>query len=142
MSSTATVSAHPRGVAVEVELTTTALSASDLGGGAGDEAAGHHAFAYRVAITNVGNRTLQLLARHWSFEDDRGGVIVVPKWSSGVVGERPVLQPMQSFSYVSGVELRTARGKMSGALRFLVPSEGEFVEAAIAETALTTPAPR
>jgi ApaG protein len=131
------VSAHPRGTAVEVELTTTALSASDLG----QQPGGDHGvpFAYRVGVRNIGNRTVQLLARTWSFEDDRGGVIVVPRWSPGVVGERPVLQPLQSFSYVSGVELRTARGKMSGALRFLVPSDGDFVEAAVAETVLATP---
>jgi uncharacterized protein affecting Mg2+/Co2+ transport len=66
-------------------------------------------------------------------------VIVVPKWSAGVVGERPILQPLQTFSYVSGVELRTARGKMSGAFRFVVPSEGELVEAAIAATVLKAP---
>jgi len=137
-TSTASEATHARGTAVSVELTTTPLSSSDLGAGVAAEGAAprHFPFAYRVTVTNTGNKTLQLLARHWHFADAEGGAIVVPKWSTGVVGEQPILQPLQSFSYVSGVELRTPTGTMSGALRFLVPSESEFVEASVAETAL------
>jgi ApaG protein len=141
-TSTASEATHARGTAVAVELTTAALSPSDLGAGASEAADGspkrHFAFAYRVTVTNTGNKTLQLLARHWLFSDADGGAIVVPRWSAGVVGEQPILQPLQSFSYVSGVELRTPTGTMSGGLRLLVPSESEFVEVSIAETALNS----
>jgi ApaG protein len=88
-------------------------------------AASHFPFAYRVKIENVGKKTFQILSRQWTFIDSNGKTIEVPKGSPRIVGHAPILKPGQIFEYVSGVELRTARGTMKGSLRVSVIDEKE-----------------
>lgn len=88
-------------------------------------AASHFPFAYRVKIENVGTKTFQILSRQWTFQDSNGKTIEVPKGSPRIVGHAPILKPGQIFEYVSGVELRTARGTMKGSLRVSVIDEEE-----------------
>jgi len=69
-------------------------------------------FVYTVRIRNVGDETVQLLARHWVITDATGKVEEVR--GPGVVGEQPVLQPGEAFEYTSGCPLGTPTGSMRG----------------------------
>ena len=73
---------------------------------------GHWFFLYTVRIRNVGDETVQLLARHWIITDATGKVEEVR--GPGVVGEQPVLQPGEAFEYTSGCPLATPWGSMRG----------------------------
>ena len=50
-----------------------------------------YVFAYTITITNTGDVTAQLIARHWEIEDAFGETQVVD--GLGVVGRQPLLQP-------------------------------------------------
>ena len=84
--------------------------------------AGEWYFAYRVNIDNVGAPgAVQLRTRHWviTHEDAAGGASKKNEVRGpGVVGEHPVLEPGESFSYVSAALLSTARGYMEGEFEF------------------------
>jgi ApaG protein len=69
-------------------------------------------FLYTVRISNVGDETVQLLARHWIVTDATGKVEEVR--GPGVVGEQPVLEPGEAFQYTSGCPLPTPFGSMRG----------------------------
>jgi ApaG protein len=71
-----------------------------------------YAFSYTIVISNRGQHTVQLLARHWTVTDEKGQSRDVH--GEGVVGEQPVLEPGQSFEYTSGVPLPTPTGMMFG----------------------------
>ena len=92
-----------------------------------------YAFAYTVTITNTGDVTAQLIARHWVIEDARGLHEEVK--GLGVVGKQPLLRPGESFQYTSGTRLATPTGSMRGSY-FCVAEDGERFEADIPEFAL------
>lgn len=78
-------------------------------------------FAYRVAVSNRGSQTVQLLGRAWQFRDAAGSVVVeVPRHSPGVVGHAPVLEPGQTFVYTSGTQLPTPSGSFAGSFQMVV----------------------
>ena len=88
-----------------------------------------YAFAYTITITNTGEVTAQLIARHWIIDDARGHTDEFK--GLGVVGHQPLLRPGESFQYSSGCRLRTPRGTMHGTY-FCVAEDGERFEAEIA----------
>lgn len=69
-------------------------------------------FAYRVILTNVGERRAKLLSRHWIIRDANNEEREVR--GPGVVGQHPDLEPGQSFEYFSRCELATGWGTMEG----------------------------
>ena len=69
-------------------------------------------FAYRISIENHNTFTIQVMRREWHIFDSNGEYREVE--GEGVVGQQPVIQPGKSFQYVSGCNLRTEMGKMSG----------------------------
>lgn len=69
-------------------------------------------FAYKITIENHNDFALQVLRREWHIFDSNGEYREVE--GEGVVGQQPVIQPADSFQYVSGCNLRTEMGKMSG----------------------------
>jgi ApaG protein len=73
---------------------------------------GRFVWAYHVRIENHGATAVQLLYRHWRIADGIGGAHDVV--GDGVVGEQPVLEPGDSYTYSSGTPLATASGFMSG----------------------------
>ena len=85
---------------------------------------GRYAFAYQVTITNEGNKTVQLLSRHWVITDALGETQEVR--GAGVVGEQPVLRPGQSHEYASGAVLRTPWGTMHGEYCMVGENDSEF----------------
>lgn len=69
-------------------------------------------FAYRIAIENHNSFPVKLLRRHWHIFDSNGTYREVE--GEGVVGIQPVIAPDEKYHYVSGCNLRTEMGKMSG----------------------------
>lgn len=69
-------------------------------------------FAYRIAIENHNSFPIKLHRRHWHIFDSNGTYREVE--GEGVVGVQPVLSPGEKYQYVSGCNLRSEMGKMSG----------------------------
>jgi ApaG protein len=69
-------------------------------------------FAYRITIENHNSFPIKLLRRHWNIFDSNGTYREVE--GEGVIGVQPVLAPSETYTYVSGCNLRTEMGKMSG----------------------------
>jgi ApaG protein len=101
-----------------------------------DPRAGVWAFAYHVAITNLGEESVQLVARHWVITDAGGRVEEVR--GAGVVGEQPVIAPGETYRYSSGCPLPTAMGTMHGSYE-MVTRAGQRFDATIAPFTLVEP---
>lgn len=69
-------------------------------------------WAYSIDIHNQRDVSVQLLSRHWVITDSTGSREEVR--GSGVVGQQPVIEPGESFSYTSGCPLKTSSGIMAG----------------------------
>ncbi|HWZ21507.1 MAG TPA: Co2+/Mg2+ efflux protein ApaG [Cytophagaceae bacterium] len=72
----------------------------------------HYVFNYRIYIENHSEYTIQLLRRHWFIYDSNGSERQVE--GEGVVGQKPVIEPGDSYEYISGCNLNTEIGKMLG----------------------------
>jgi ApaG protein len=83
-----------------------------------------YVFIYHIRIENIGDRTAQLLWRHWYIHDDRAGVTEVQ--GEGVVGEQPVLAPGDVHEYESYCVLQGSTGHMEGYYVFHSPDGQEF----------------
>jgi len=94
-------------------------------------------FLYTIRITNEGDETCQLVARHWIIRNATGDVEEVE--GPGVVGEQPVLEPGHSFEYTSGCPLDTPFGSMEGSYQ-MVTAEGAEFDCEIARFDLREPA--
>ncbi len=71
-----------------------------------------HVFSYNVLIENFGEEPLHLLSRHWLIFDALGSNHEVK--GEGVVGEKPVILPGESYTYSSMCKLSSEAGKMVG----------------------------
>ena len=89
---------------------------------------GQYFWAYHVRIENQSDATTQLLTRHWRIVDARG--LVHDVIGDGVVGEKPILRPGDSFEYTSGTPLSTSSGFMSGSFR-MIDQDGEQFDVAV-----------
>ena len=67
---------------------------------------------------------MQLLSRHWIITDASGRVEEVE--GPGVVGEKPVLNPGQSFEYTSFCPLKTPFGTMEGTYQMVTRGGSSF----------------
>lgn len=93
-------------------------------------------YAYTISIENEGDRPAQLMSRHWHITDAKDNQQEVQ--GLGVVGEQPLIEPGESYSYTSGVVLKTTTGTMSGTY-FMRFKDGEEFEAEIPTFALVKP---
>lgn len=87
--------------------------------------AGAYFWTYTIEIVNRGTETVQLINRQWRIVDAVGKTFEVE--GPGVVGEQPVLDPGDSFSYTSGVPLATPSGMMSGTYEMRTDAGERFV---------------
>ena len=69
-------------------------------------------FAYRITLENHNAFPIKLHRRHWHIFDSNGSNREVE--GEGVIGVQPTLQPGENYQYVSGCNLRTDMGRMSG----------------------------
>jgi ApaG protein len=93
-------------------------------------------WSYTIVITNTGEETVQLRARHWIITDATGHRQEVR--GEGVVGEQPVLAPGERFEYTSGVPLQTASGFMTGRYE-MESAKGERFEIDVPTFSLDSP---
>jgi ApaG protein len=96
----------------------------------------HWFFLYTITIANEGAETVQLISRHWIITHGNGRIEEVK--DLGVVGQQPVLEPGESFTYTSGCPLRTAYGTMEGTYQ-MVAQSGDRFDVTIAEFVLSEP---
>ncbi len=100
-----------------------------------DPEQGVFVWSYHIRIENGGERDVQLIARHWIITDGRGRTEEVQ--GEGVVGEQPLIEPGNSFDYVSGCPLSTPSGTMHGT--YAMAADGELFEVAIPLFSLDSP---
>ncbi|MDA7982130.1 MAG: Co2+/Mg2+ efflux protein ApaG [Alphaproteobacteria bacterium] len=93
-------------------------------------------WAYHIRIENLGDKTVQLLSRHWRITDGLGQVHEVE--GAGVVGEQPTLKPGGSFEYTSGAPLSTPSGFMGGDYR-MRRDDGESLAVRVPTFSLDSP---
>lgn len=97
----------------------------------------HYVFTYRITIENKSEFTVQLLRRHWHIFD--AGFALREVEGEGVVGQQPVLEPNQTHQYVSGCNLKSGIGKMSGFYLMERIVDGRRFEVAVPEFHMITP---
>jgi len=73
---------------------------------------GNYTFTYSVSVTNVSNIVIQIVARHWTLEDEKGRVLEFK--GRGVMGKQPILKPGQVFQYSSLCTVATPGGVLRG----------------------------
>jgi ApaG protein len=69
-------------------------------------------WAYTVDIVNEGEEAVRLLTRTWRITDGSGRTEEVH--GPGVIGQTPLIEPGDSFTYTSGCPLKTPSGIMMG----------------------------
>ncbi len=102
-----------------------------------EPAKGRWFWAYHIRIENEGEARVKLVSREWTIKDGRGAQHEVR--GEGVVGEQPVIEPGQSFDYVSGCPLSTPTGWMEGRYR-MVAADGSPFSVEIPRFPLVAPA--
>lgn len=90
---------------------------------------GHYFFMYEITIENKNEFSVQLLSRHWHIYDSNGEYREVK--GEGVIGEQPVIEPGQKYSYRSGCNLATEIGRMEGAYTMVRLFDNKEFEAQI-----------
>jgi ApaG protein len=94
-------------------------------------------WAYHIRIENDGDEPVQLITRHWLITDGRGDQEEVR--GDGVVGDQPMIDPGESYDYVSGCPLKTPTGSMQGSYG-MVDADGLPFEVTIPFFPLHSPA--
>lgn len=77
-----------------------------------DPVCGRYVFSYSITIRNDGNEGVRLLRRYWHIRDEIGKIQEVN--GDGVVGQKPVILPKQTFGYTSAAIISTETGTMRG----------------------------
>lgn len=78
---------------------------------------GVYYFNYHITIENQNSYPIQLVHRDWFIYDSLFPSVHVS--GEGVIGQQPVLEAGEIFTYASGCELRSEIGAMSGYYSFL-----------------------
>lgn len=94
-------------------------------------------FAYRITLKNTLPYPVQLKRRHWHIFDSVGVRKEVE--GEGVVGEQPVIQPGQTYKYISGCNLTSEIGKMKGTYLFERWEDKSLFEVEIPEFMMEAP---
>lgn len=81
-----------------------------------DIATSHYFFNYKIMIENTNDFEVQLLVRDWHIFDSLNEIQYVN--GQGVIGEQPILKPMEKFKYTSGCEIYSDLGQMKGFYTF------------------------
>ena len=77
-----------------------------------DPGADRYMFSYSIKIRNDGDERVRLLRRYWHIRDEIGKIQEVN--GDGVVGQKPVILPKQTFEYTSAAIISTETGTMRG----------------------------
>lgn len=96
-----------------------------------------YVWAYEIEIVNATPNSVQLISRFWSITDEAGAHQEVR--GPGVVGETPVIEPGDSFTYTSACPLAAPSGVMVGAYQMRRVRDDFRFEVAIPAFALDSP---
>jgi ApaG protein len=97
---------------------------------------GRYAFAYTIKITNKGSLSAQLISRQWRILDADNSIKEVK--GDGVVGQKPVLEPGETFEYTSSSVISAPVGTMEGVYHF-ISEDGEAFDVSIPRFVLSIP---
>jgi len=93
-------------------------------------------WAYTVEIENLRAEDMQVVGRFWQITDRDGQMQEVR--GEGVVGEKPVLKPGETFRYTSGAPLSAPSGVMLGTYQ-IKANGGEHFDIDIPAFSLDSP---
>lgn len=93
-------------------------------------------WAYFLRIANNSNKQVQLIDRHWRITNALGTTEDVT--GPGVVGEKPILNPGDTFEYNSYTVLDTPSGIMQGDYGMMTP-EGKDLKVLVPTFSLDHP---
>jgi ApaG protein len=96
-----------------------------------------YVFSYKIIIENQNDYPVQLLRRHWYIFDSVA--IKREVEGPGVVGEMPVINPGEYYTYESACDLRSLRGTMQGFYNMQKPGELETFHVRIPKFKLEVP---
>ena len=116
---------------VKVEVSTFYLEKNS------DPKSGHYLFAYDVFITNNNEFSVQLLRRHWIIYDS-----LFPKREvsgDGVIGQKPIVIPGETYQYQSYCDLHSSIGWMEGSYLFRKEENQQLLEVSIPKFELVLP---
>lgn len=104
---------------------------------------GHNRFvySYEITITNNSPHRVQLLSRHWLITEEapaHGQPSTKEVKGPGVIGQQPIIEPQQSYTYSSGSVITTPIGTMKGSYQ-MQTLEGEKFDIEIPLFALIQP---
>jgi ApaG protein len=97
---------------------------------------GYYFWSYTIEIQNDGPNAVQLKTRFWRITDATGRTEEVR--GPGVVGQTPVIEPGQSFTYTSGCPLPTPSGIMVGSYQ-MAGDGGRLFDVAVPAFSLDSP---
>ena len=69
-------------------------------------------FLYEISIKNESNNKVKLISRHWNIYNSYGEVKKID--GEGVIGQKPVIDSGEIFTYNSYCPINTAFGSMDG----------------------------
>ena len=78
-------------------------------------------FAYKITISNVSDKTVQLISRHWIILDANNKSEEI--YGEGVIGEKPIIKPGEKYSYTTGAILDTEIGTMEGRYFLIIKND-------------------
>lgn len=95
-------------------------------------------FSYDITIENTNEFPVQLLSRQWFITDSNTDKREVQ--GDGVVGEQPIIQPGQQYTYRSSCDFMTDFGTMRGSYLMKRLDAGLVFKARIPEFSMMVPA--
>lgn len=100
-------------------------------------AEGRFVWSYTIEIENRSADPVQLVSRFWQITDENG--LTQEVRGPGVVGQQPVIEPGESFTYTSAAPLAAPSGVMLGAYSMQRVGGGEAFDIAVPLFALESP---
>lgn len=98
---------------------------------------GRYLWAYTIEIENRRPGAVQLISRFWRITDENG--LTQEVRGPGVIGQQPVIEPGERFSYTSACPLAAPSGVMMGAYSMQCVEDGAAFDIAVPLFALDSP---
>lgn len=98
----------------------------------------YHTFSYQISIENQTTDSVQLIRRHWNIYDSLKKTEIVN--GDGVIGKKPILSPMQTYTYNSHCFLTSPIGAMQGYYEMLNYTTAQYFRVHIPTFQLMVPA--
>lgn len=95
-----------------------------------------NAFSYFITIENESNDIVQLLERFWEISDALNEKEFVA--GEGVVGQKPILNPKEEYTYRSNCFLLGSTGSMKGTFKMINKKTNVLFQVIIPTFQLTT----